>query len=63
VQSRCGDRVFGVRDGPEPIAMLDEAALFESAERWTDASSRDIDAGDDLALAKSLIGVFQEKAE
>jgi hypothetical protein len=55
--------VFGVRDGPEPIAMLDEAALFESAERWTDASSRDIDAGDDLALAKSLIGVFQEKAE
>lgn len=42
VESRGDDRMLGVRDGPEPVALLDEPALFESRERRADAPFRDI---------------------
>jgi hypothetical protein len=62
VHPRRRDRMLGVGNRPETVAVLDETVFFETFQRGADAAIGNVDGVDDFPLAKRLVGVFEEEA-
>lgn len=58
MKSSRRDRVLGISNRPEPIAVFDEPVFFEPVQRRAHASLGDADGVDDLPLAERLISVL-----